>query len=43
MSAERIFISEGAGKEEYIFCSTAPLFAGTLYLFGMNTPFAGIV
>lgn len=43
MSAERIFISEGAGKEEHIFCSTASLFAGTLYLFGMNTPFAGIV
>ncbi|WP_299412575.1 hypothetical protein [uncultured Dialister sp.] len=43
MSAERIFISEGAGKEEHIFCLTASLFAGTLYLFGMNTPFAGIV
>lgn len=43
MSAERIFISEGVRKEEFIFCSTASLFAGALYLFGMNTPFAGNV
>ncbi len=43
MSAERIFISEGVRKEEFIFCSTASLFAGALYLYGMNTPFAGNV
>lgn len=43
MSAERIFISEGVRKEECIFCSTASLFAGALYLYGMNTPFAGNV
>ncbi len=43
MSAERIFISEGVRKEEFIFCSTASLFAGALYLYSMNTPFAGNV
>ena len=43
MSAERIFISEGVRKEDFLFTPTASLFAGALYLFGMNTPFAGIV
>ena len=43
MSAERIFISEGVRKEEFIFCVTASLFAGALYLYGMNTHFAGFV
>ena len=43
MSAERIHISEDIQSRKAVFCSPASLFAGALYLFGMNTPFAGIV